>query len=180
MSTREVLVQVGGQRVRVWAEGDRLRYAGPKGALTPDLRGALLRQKAGLLKLLGRAEGFLCLTLRQFEGARCCLEVQLPDVPETLWFVSGPQEVQMLRAEGVPRGRIWSAPELRALLESQGMTHEDALAIARTKVAFNCEVANSSPDVPGTKTDTKHEEDSRSEPTQTSLNLDAAPRREYD
>ncbi len=142
MSTRELLVQLGGLQVRVRVEDGQLRYAAPKGALTPDLRESLVQQKPSLLKLLGRAGGSLGMTLRQFGGAGCCLEVQVPGLSETVSFVSGQEEVERLRKEGVPRGRIWTASELRDLIAAPGMTHEDALAVARVKLMFNAQISD--------------------------------------
>ena len=37
MRTVELLSKLGSTGIKVWAEGDRLRYRAPKEALTPDL-----------------------------------------------------------------------------------------------------------------------------------------------
>ncbi|MCP4659061.1 MAG: AMP-binding protein, partial [bacterium] len=41
--------------VEVWAEGERLRFSAPKGALTPELRSELARRKSEILALLHTA-----------------------------------------------------------------------------------------------------------------------------
>ena len=43
-------------KVRVWAEGERLRYQAPRGALTPDLLAELQNSKAELLEFCQRAK----------------------------------------------------------------------------------------------------------------------------
>ena len=174
MSAREVLARLP-RRVRVWAEGDGLHYQAPKGTMTPDLRGTIQRHKPGLLHLLVRAEGLLGMTLTQFEDARCCLEVQVPGLRETLWFVPGLREAGSLQAGGIPRGRIWTAAELRDLMAAPGMTQDDAIAIARTKIAFGAEIVEAGPagQAPEPLTD------GPPEPEQTSLDL-GLPEREFD
>jgi amino acid adenylation domain-containing protein len=42
--------------VEVWADGERLRYRAPKGALTDELRVALTERKAGILSFLSQAD----------------------------------------------------------------------------------------------------------------------------
>jgi len=128
MSAREVLVRLP-RRVRVWAEGDGLHYQAPKGTMTPDLRGTIQRHKPSLLRLMGRAE-----------DAQCCLEVQVPGLGDTLWFVPTDHDVDRLVAEGISRGRVWTAKELRTLITAPRLAHEDALSIARTKLAFDATV----------------------------------------
>ena len=56
MRTAELLAKLGSKDIKVWAEGDRLRYDAPQGALTPDLREELVNRKAEILALLHRAD----------------------------------------------------------------------------------------------------------------------------
>ena len=51
----ELLSQLRSLGVEVWAEGDRLRYKAPKGALTPELRAELVGYKADILAFLHKA-----------------------------------------------------------------------------------------------------------------------------
>lgn len=176
MSARDVLVRLGPRSVRLWAHEDRLRYKAPKGAMTPDLRGALQRHKQGLLRFLGQAEAVLAMALTQFEDARSCLEVQVPGVSETLWFVPGQREVESLLAEGVPRGRIWTAAELRELMTAPGLVHDDAVAVARAKIAFHAEVVDVRPSEVAPKVPSP---DGPAGPVQARLDLGATDR-EFD
>ena len=52
MNSAEFLKQLSAQGVRLWVEGDRLRYRAPEGALTPAVLGKLRQQKAEILELL--------------------------------------------------------------------------------------------------------------------------------
>ena len=53
MNTPSVLLaELARRGVDVWAEGERLRYRAPRGALTPALLGALRAHKAELLEAL--------------------------------------------------------------------------------------------------------------------------------
>ena len=45
MTTIELLSHLRSLGVKVWVDGDRLRYSAPKGALTPDLLAQLAAQK---------------------------------------------------------------------------------------------------------------------------------------
>lgn len=90
-------------------------------------------------------ERFLGMTLDEFERVGSCLEVAVPGLEQTLWFVPGLEQVDSLRAGGVRRGRIWTAAELRDLMAAPGMSHEDAVAIARAKLTYNATVTAGSP-----------------------------------
>lgn len=94
---------------------------------------------------LPQASRFLGMSLSEFAGVQSCLEVEVPDLRETLWFVSGPDQVEKLRLDGIRRGRIWTAAELRDLLKAPGMTTEEALSIARAKMAFSAHVVDVRP-----------------------------------
>ncbi|HEY0733618.1 MAG TPA: amino acid adenylation domain-containing protein, partial [Herpetosiphonaceae bacterium] len=52
MTTFELLARLRGRNIKLWAEGDRLRFQAPKGALTDELRAALSEHKAEVLALL--------------------------------------------------------------------------------------------------------------------------------
>ena len=55
MSTLEFLSRLREQEIKVWAEGDRLRYSAPEGRLTPELRAEMVRRKGEILALLQRS-----------------------------------------------------------------------------------------------------------------------------
>ena len=56
MRAPELLAELSNKGIKVWAEGDRLRFRAPEGALTGDLREALVNKKEEILALLRDAE----------------------------------------------------------------------------------------------------------------------------
>ena len=52
MTTIQFLSHLRSKDIRVWPEGDTLRYDAPPGALTPDLRQELLERKQEILIFL--------------------------------------------------------------------------------------------------------------------------------
>ena len=53
METLQLLRLLSGKDIRLWREGNALRYDAPAGAITPELRETILAQKDKLLTLLG-------------------------------------------------------------------------------------------------------------------------------
>jgi hypothetical protein len=49
MTVEDLLTELQQQQVQLWLEDDQLRYRAPQGALTKDLRDALLRQKPEII-----------------------------------------------------------------------------------------------------------------------------------
>src|ERR1700682_5692862 len=56
MTLAELLTVVRAADIRLEARGDRLLFDAPRGALTPDLRAALVQQKAAVLTWLAPVE----------------------------------------------------------------------------------------------------------------------------
>ncbi len=52
MNTIELLAELARRNITLWSEHDKLRYKAPPGALTSELRGALVSHKAALLPFL--------------------------------------------------------------------------------------------------------------------------------
>jgi len=55
MTAAEFVAELQARGIRVWAEGERLRYDAPAGGLTPDLRDQLRARKAALLEYFEQA-----------------------------------------------------------------------------------------------------------------------------
>jgi hypothetical protein len=64
------------------------------------------------------------------------LEVRVPGLPVTLWFVPGENAVELLMAEGVTRGRIWTSQELLTWLTIPGITKASTRTTIEYKLAF--------------------------------------------
>lgn len=61
MTPVELLVTARAAGIRLEVQGDRLVYRAPKGALTPELRDQLVRNKPALLNLLAQPVEFVTL-----------------------------------------------------------------------------------------------------------------------
>ncbi len=84
--------------------------------------------------------GLLGMPLDRFEREGCPLEVQVPWLLMTLWFVPTEADAEALAREGVNRGRIWTARELMDLMAIPGMTPEHVKIVAQAKLEFGGEV----------------------------------------
>jgi hypothetical protein len=104
----------------------------------------------------------LDLPLDAFSKAGHILEVRVPWDPEPLWFVPTPGDAEMLVAEGINLGRIWTAANLAQLLAA-GVTKAEAQRVARTRIAFEADVVEIRP---------RWAEGSSSQPTQTQLTME--------
>jgi TubC N-terminal docking domain len=63
------------------------------------------------------------------------LEVRVTWLPATLWFIPDEAAIEVLVAEGVSRGRIWTAGELLELMATPTMTKTGAQGVALAKLA---------------------------------------------
>ena len=55
MTVVDLLSDLRRRDVKLWADGDKLRYNAPEGVLTPSLRAGLAERKAEILEFLQRA-----------------------------------------------------------------------------------------------------------------------------
>ena len=60
--------------------------------------------------------GLLAMPLDRFVEEGQLVEVRVPWLEVTLWFVSEERDAEMLGREGVARGRVWTARELMAVM----------------------------------------------------------------
>jgi hypothetical protein len=68
------------------------------------------------------------------------LEVRLPDLEVTLWFVPNQTDAKHLVLEGISRGRVWTALELMELLSRTDLRPEHVRAVALAKLKFEGDV----------------------------------------
>jgi hypothetical protein len=68
------------------------------------------------------------------------LEIRVPFLTDTLFFVSSLNEVSPLLSEGITRGRIWTANELNDLFNTPGLGPRGRLKIALARALFDGEV----------------------------------------
>jgi hypothetical protein len=84
----------------------------------------------------------LGLPLDRFAEAGQMLEIGGPWHRVTLWLVPDDGAAQSLEAEGVSRGRIWTAGELLDLLSITGLTKAGAPTVALAKLEFDGEITD--------------------------------------
>lgn len=82
----------------------------------------------------------LALPLDRFVDEGCPLEVRVPWLDGSLWFVPGEADAEAMAREGVSRGRIWTAGELMDLLMISGLTPDLVKTIAQAKLELGGEV----------------------------------------
>jgi hypothetical protein len=68
------------------------------------------------------------------------LEVRVPYLAQTLWFVPGESDAEGLTQQGVSRGRIWTARELADLLSCAGLGSDHVKAVALAKIELGGDV----------------------------------------
>jgi len=127
------------------AGGDRLHIESPRGLLTPERKKALQDLKPDLLARLAEEARIIGMSLDEFERCGHALEVRVPWLPETLWFVPRVEHVAILANEGVARGRVWTARELADLASIEGLPSDDIRAIGQLKAKFGAQIVSVQP-----------------------------------
>lgn len=82
----------------------------------------------------------LGMSLDQFEQEGRVLEIKTSWLAGPLWFVPSAAEAEGLVKDGVSRGRVWTAQELRDLLAIPGVTREQVTKVATAKAIFQGEL----------------------------------------
>ena len=82
----------------------------------------------------------LSMTLREFEEQGRPLQVKVAGLSESVWFVPQVTDIEELARKDIHRGQIWTARELRALWGGGSGAHENAVTLARIKMAVDGEV----------------------------------------
>ena len=88
MSVFELLSSLHDLGVRVWVEGEGLRYSAPKGALTPDLLARMRQHKADIIEFLRKAELSSGATLPPIKRAPRTGNLPLSFAQQRLWFLN--------------------------------------------------------------------------------------------
>lgn len=83
----------------------------------------------------------LAMPLDRFARDGQLLEVRVPWLDVTLWFVPEEREAEALVRDGVSRGRVWTAPELMDVMAISKRTSEALQTIALAKLALDGDIA---------------------------------------
>lgn len=92
---------------------------------------------------------FLAMPLDMFALAGASLEVRIPWLNVTLWMAPTDRDAAALMAEGIGRGRIWTAGELIGLMAIADRTPEVVKTVTHAKLELDGEVTQVRPRVPG-------------------------------
>jgi hypothetical protein len=82
----------------------------------------------------------LGMPLDRFAREGACIELRVPWLAVTLWFVPEERDAETLERGGVKRGRVWTARELLDVVAVGGRTRGAVRTIALAKLAVNGEV----------------------------------------
>jgi hypothetical protein len=89
---------------------------------------------------VAKALAFLGMSLNEFARRGASLQVRVPWLDVTLWMVPGDRDADGLTAEGVLRGRIWTASELMQLIAIADRTSETVNTVAHAKLELDGEI----------------------------------------
>ena len=134
--------------VRLQVSGDRLVVDAPCGALTEEDRGALKATKSAILRRLAPQAEIFAMSLEEFGQSDCSIEVWVPWLAETLWWVPRVEQAEELVLRGVHRGRVYTAKDLTNLttiLESSPEGRDDVRRLARLKFELQAEILRLEP-----------------------------------
>ena len=144
-----LLTRLSSQKAVVSAEGGRLRVEAPRGVLTDQLRQDLKHHKPEILAFLQRQGQLLGMSLDEFARSRYRVELRIPGCTQTMWWVPTSRDAEQLMQQGISRGRIWTAAELRRVWDLGGLDQEHVQTLARFKAQLGCELTALDPDDDG-------------------------------
>ena len=130
--------------VRFGIDGDRIKVDAPSGTVTASDRDLLKKNKPDLLDFLRREQRVVNLTIEEFRQAGLQLELTVPWLDETIFFVPTALAAARLGERGVGRGRIWTADELSNIAEIDSPT--DIPTIGRLKGRLGLEIISADRD----------------------------------
>ena len=81
----------------------------------------------------------LAMSLDEFAAGHEALQVRVPWHTESLWFVPSSAVATALSREGISRGRIWTANELRDLMDAGSVTHRELRCLTQIKEVLGTE-----------------------------------------
>ena len=87
MTALELLSVLNSKDIEIWADGDRLRYNAPEGALTPDLRKELTARKSEILALLRQTDTVTSSASFPLKPVSRAGDLPLSFAQERLWFL---------------------------------------------------------------------------------------------
>jgi hypothetical protein len=86
-TVNELLSHLRSLDIKLWAEGQRLRYNAPQGVLTPELRAELSQRKAEILTFVQQADAALDTTVEPIPSVSRDSDLPLSFAQERIWFL---------------------------------------------------------------------------------------------
>lgn len=87
----------------------------------------------------------VAMPLDRFAREGHCLEVRVPWLDVTLWFVPEERDAAAIGRTGTSRGRVWTASELMALMALPDRTPAIVETVARAKLAVDGDIVEVRP-----------------------------------
>lgn len=145
----KLLSDLRARNVQVFVRDGRLQVRARRGSVGPADRETLRRMKGELLAHLDQQQrAVLNLSLDEFAAQDHSIELAVPWLEDTIWFVPRAEHIDNLISDGIHRGRIWTARELKDLSSIPSLTEQDLVALSRLKLAFDGEVLSVAADEP--------------------------------
>lgn len=122
--------------------GDRLQVVARPGVVNEQDRAALSAAKPQVLQHLTLESRLLGMSLEEFEQAGWAMELRVPWLDVTLWWVPRAEHVAELVRAGIARGRVYTAQDLTNLtrLTENAEGRADIERIAKLKLAFDATI----------------------------------------
>ena len=140
MTAGDVLTRLRTKGITARASDGALRLR-PKSAVTTDDIAAVAAVKEELLQILvEEALTFVAMPLNVFRQHGALLEVRVPWLTVTLWFVPEAGDAAVLERVGIGRGRILTANELTDLLSVPERTTTLVQTLAQVKLQMNGDI----------------------------------------
>jgi ubiquinone biosynthesis protein UbiJ len=114
-------------------------------ALADSLEPATVTDRTHAVAAVIEPTEILAMPLDRFAREGQCLEVRVPWLDVTLWFVPAERDAAAIARTGGSRGRVWTANELAALMALPDRTPATVEAIARAKLAVDGDIAEVRP-----------------------------------
>jgi hypothetical protein len=144
VSAEVLLKELSRRGVSLAADGERLTYKAPLGALTDELREAIIILKPELLGLLHRStatqpeakDDYSRMTLSEFARSRRMLRIRSRVLGEDVWWVSD-ESLRLTVPD--PTLVVYTAAELRHLVD---ISPRDLINLHRIKKTFHGHIEN--------------------------------------
>lgn len=140
-----LLAELRARDVRFELRGERVHVDAPRAALSETERLALKAVRDELRSHLEIERAVIGMSFEEFAQADFAIEIAVPWLDRSLWLIPHAKYIDQLLAQGVERGRIWTAAEMADLYTIDGVEPSDRVSIAKLKATFGATVLSVEP-----------------------------------